>query len=633
MESEASRRSGLARLLGPGLVLPLVALLYLPTLGYPFVALDDPYGVVTNPAIRDLSWEGIRFFFVEDQRDFRYFPLTYLSFAVDHALFGLNPAGFHGVNVLFHLANTLLVFVLIRKLHSDPLVAGIGSLLFGIHPLQVESVAWVMSRKNVLFLFFFLLSILAYLPYAREGSSRGVRASLALGGSVLLFLLSMTAKSAAAGLPAVLVLIDHHLRPEPPRRLFVFLARSLPSKLLYLPAIVFSWAMTRRLEGRNPFFAEFSFDAWSWAVIIAHNLFFYVAKAIAPLRLGVFYPLPVGEEGLLPLRFYAFAILALVLIGLVVWSRRTRPHLFLGGAWYLVTILPLAALPLVFHDLPLLAADRYFYQSGIGLFFLASAGFAALWRRPWGGAARAGVAAALACVLGLLFVASWQQRQVWRGTVPLYEQTVRHHPSNAFYYRLAIEYSLQGRMAAAFQALEDADHAPRQIFFGRVFSYQLRLSDLYRRKGDFRRAAAFLESGLESTPNALEPVSAESPLAYHHLAHLYERAGDYESAVEARKRAHESEAVGEGYFESVWLAVAPDEAGRFLERRVREQPGDAAAWYYLGRWHESRGRAEEARGALRRAAELGFDPAQETGSAAEGPARLPAPSRAGSGGG
>jgi len=183
------------------LVLAAVGALYWPALDYPFVSLDDHYGVVDNPGLRDLSWQGLRFLFFEDRHDFRYFPLAWLSLALDLHLFGLDPRYFHLTNVLLHLANTALVFWLVQALARDARVAFVTALLFGIHPLQVESVAWVSSRKNVLFLLFFLLSTLAYVAWARDRERRPGRARAALGASVLLFLLSATAKTTAGQHP------------------------------------------------------------------------------------------------------------------------------------------------------------------------------------------------------------------------------------------------------------------------------------------------------------------------------------------------------------------------------------------------------------------------------------------------
>src|SRR5690606_30062038 len=217
--------------------------------------------------------------------------------------------------------------------------------------------------------------------------------------------------------------------------------------------------------------------------------------ALAPIRLGAFYPLPNDDAGWLPASLYVFALLALPLLGLAAWSWGRRPRLAFGLGWYLVTILPAAVQPAVLGDPPLLAADRYFYQASIGPFFLVGAGAAALWRQraSLGRAAQLALAGAAAAALAALALATTRAIPVWRGTIPLYEHTVRHHPSDAFYYRLAIEYADEDRLGSAFRALELAERAPHRVFFAHLFVDQWRISDLYRRKGDDARAAAFLE--------------------------------------------------------------------------------------------------------------------------------------------
>lgn len=588
---------------GLAAVLAGVFALYLPALGYPFLDLDDFYGVVENPGIRELSWDGVRFLFFEDERDVRWFPLAYLSFAVDHAFAGLDPAAFHRTNLVLHLANVALLFALILRLSGSGLVAFVTSALFGLHPLQVESVAWVSSRKNVLFLLFFLLSALTYLPHARRAAEGG-RAPGALAASVVLFTLALCAKPAAAPLPALLVLIDHHLARGLPRSPFAFLARSLPSKLLYVPPLLWTWAMTQRLAAKSPFHHALEFTPLEWAVIVGHNLFVYVAQAVAPLRLGVFHPLP--SDGL-PWHFpvYAAASAALLALGIASYGRRRNAVLGLG--WYFAAILPMAALPVLVGDIPLLAADRYFYPAGIGLFFLVGVAIDGAWRRAGTRpAARAALVLAGMAVAIALFASSARQRHQFRGDLSLYEQAVRAHPSDAFGYRLAIAYANAGQMGPALDALEAAEGARHQVFFTHLFGYQLRIADLHRRAGSPGRAAAFLRAAIASTPNFIEPVRTDTPLAWRYLADLYTRAGDRGAAAEARTRARSARVDPSSFFESHWLTTAPADARDFLERRLAEAPVDAVAWHYLGRWHALHGEPERARELYSRAEALGF---------------------------
>src|SRR5215831_8868301 len=134
----------------------------------------------------------------------------------------------------------------------------------------------------------------------------------------------------------------------------------------------------------------------------------------------------------------------------------------------------------------------------------------------------------------------------------------------------------------------------------------MRLSDLYRRKGDAAKAAEFLARAIAASPNALEPARTSTPLAFRYLASLYDAAGDRARADEARAQAATATVDPSGYFESTWITMAPDAAFDFLERRVREAPDDAVAWYFLGRGLALEHESERAAECLRRAKELGF---------------------------
>ncbi len=583
------------------LLAPAVAV-FAPGLEYPFLALDDLHHVVHNPAIRDLSWDGIGHLFFGDVRDLRYFPVSYLSFAIDYRLFGLDASAFHITNLLLHLANTLLVAWLVGRIFGDTALGYLTALLFSIHPLQVESVVWVMSRKNVLFLLFFLLAAAAYLGGRRTSGRPLAVGLLALSGS--LYLLACLTKAAALPLPLALLLVDL-ARDEAQREPWDFLRVHLPSKLAYVPpGLLAVWAFVA-YDAPNPFRTDFGFDLGEWVLITGHNFFYYVVKTAWPTGLAAFHPLPAA--GALPGTFALYALGALALLGVtgLAIARGWRVSGF-GLAWYLVTLAPNALYAAFFSDLPILVADRYFYQSAIGLLLLPSAAVLALWRgRP--GWRPLAVVLAGAGVLSLAAAAA-EHRRDWRSNVAIYRGILDEHPNDEFFYRLALAHHEAGRREEAFRALDAAATAPSKIFYLDFLYYRLALARVLLDKGDPGAAAEQVEAALAATPNAYEPFDARTPLAYAWLADLRERAGDRAGAARARSAAAAAAVDPQHGFEETWLRTLPDEADRFLRRRTRADPADGAAWFGLGIRAELAGRDALARSHYARAAARGYPP-------------------------
>lgn len=611
-------RTPLQRGLVAVLLLAPAVIVFAPALHYPFVDIDDTYYVVQNPAIRDWSWRGLWHLFCCDVRDLRWFPVSYVSFALDHRLFGLDAHAFHRTSLLFHLANVLLVARLVERVFRDRAL-GLGTaLLFAIHPLQVESVAWVMSRKNVVFLCFFLLSALVYLRARDMGAARrGARVAL-LCTSALLYFVACMAKTAALPLPALLVAIDLAREPRPRPRPVAFLRRTIPSKLPFLLPALVDVVISLRYAPPNPFRTDFGFGAGEWATIVGHNFFFYVEKTFAPFGLAPFYPLP--PAGALPAHFALYAGLSIALVGLGLWAlARERAPLMLGLAWYGLTIAPNTLYAVIFSDLPILVADRYAYQALPGLLLPVVAGVVALARaRPRWRPALATASLAIVVALGVLASA---HRASWRSSLALYERVVAVSPSDEFFYRIALAHAAAGRQQDAFRALDAAVSAPRQIFYTDFLYYRLELAALWLRRGDAARAADQLEAGIAATPNDFEPDDARVPLAFLWLGALRERAGDAEAAARARERALAAREDPSFYFETTWMRISPDESRRFVESLLAASPEDGRVWLWYGLSAQAARDERTAEQRFARAAALGYRPPAVAPLAPPGPER------------
>jgi tetratricopeptide (TPR) repeat protein len=341
-----------------GLVLFLGTLaLYYPALQNGFVNYDDPAYVTSNPHVQQgLTWRGVRWAFVSTA-EANWHPLTWISHMLDVQLFGLRPPGHHAQSVLWHAVNAVLLFLLLAKatgcVGRSALVAG----LFAVHPLNVESVAWIAERKTVLCTFFFLLALGAYSWYVKR--PRADRYLLV----VLLFALGLMAKPMAITLPFALLLVDFwplERFPETP------ISRLALEKIPLLALSAASAAITifaQRAGG-----AVGSTQLLPLAMRVKNALYcylIYVEKAVWPSRLAVFYPHP---EGSLALWKVLGAAVVLIAITVVFWHFRERRYLLVGWFWFLGTLAPVIGLVQVGRQA---WADRYAYLPLWGLFVIA----------------------------------------------------------------------------------------------------------------------------------------------------------------------------------------------------------------------------------------------------------------------
>ena len=417
----SARSSSLQRrraTLATSLILAVTFAAYLPSLQNGFTNWDDPYYVTGNPAIRSLSWPAFKLIFSSSVLG-QYHPLSVLSFAGDYRFFGLDPRGYHTVNLALHLANTLLVFGVVRLLCGSLTAALAGSLLFGVHPLHVESVAWVAERKDLLCALFFFGALGAYLRHTRAARS-GAWYVLAL----LLLAASLLAKPMGVTFPLVLYLCDYllerpwgwrtHLEKLP----FIALALLFVALTLSPPGLPRPEQLPLRFTVDNLFVA-------------AYGLIFYLGKAIFPVRLSALYPYPETTAAPLPWRFLLAPVPA-VLLGLAVLrSARVARIVPFGALFFTCTLLPVLAVRIGPH----FAADRYFYLPSFGLCYLVGIGFS----RLFDGAGhstrvRAAALAALAFATIAFSLLTWRQTRVWRDTLILWDDVIATYPEPSVAY-------------------------------------------------------------------------------------------------------------------------------------------------------------------------------------------------------
>ena len=407
----------------------LAALLYLPALSNDFVNWDDDRLVVDNPAVTRGDGLGRIWSTVELPASFPNYPLTFTTYWLEHRLWGLNPRGYHAVNVLLHGVNAALVVLLLYALGCGAWVATLAGALFAVHPMQVESVAWVAERKNVLSTAAFLAALLAYLRHRVSGRPAWYAAALVLFAAALL------AKTATVVLPFTLLLSDRWRDGGWTR---ASLLRALPFFAFSLAAGV----MTLLVESPTV-----STPLALRPLLAASVLSFYAGKLLVPVALQPVYPR--WELSLSELRWWA-PLLGLGAAAFLVWRWQPPWRVRWGLGHFVCALLPVLGLVPFGYSEYSFVADRHVYLASIGAALLAALALDAL--RP-----RAAVALGAAVLVAGLALLTARQIGVWRNSVVLWSTALAYQPDLwVAQNNLALALIERGRLDEAAGLLEDA---------------------------------------------------------------------------------------------------------------------------------------------------------------------------------
>jgi Flp pilus assembly protein TadD len=420
---------------------------YWPVRGFDFTSFDDNIYVTDNRYVRNgLILDSIRWsiIFAEKERTY-WHPLTWLSHMLDVQLYGLNPRGHHLSNVLFHTANILLLFWLLHYMTGALWRSALVAALFALHPINVESVAWVSERKNVLSTFFWMLTLWAYVFYTFKPNP--VRYLTV----IVAFLLGLLAKPMLVTLPFVLLLIDYW----PLRRLALNQSiRGLDWKyfliLEKLPLMILSglsvYLSSASIQGMGN---VISLESVPMKLRIANALVSYLkylGKMLWPHKLAVFYPYP---RIVLPWQIAGSVALLIGISAGVIWFLRRFPYLTVGWLWFLGTLVPVSGLVQV--GLWPALADRWAYVPVIGLFIAFAWGLFSLgskWR------SRNAVLVLVGCILlGLTIGVTRFQIRYWADSVKLFRHALAVTENNALAHNM-----LANSLAEAGQYQEAVAH-------------------------------------------------------------------------------------------------------------------------------------------------------------------------------
>lgn len=400
-------------------VLAVILAVFSPCLSHDFINLDDDLYVTDNPVIRGITPANLKnistAFFIT-----HYQPLTILSYLIEYRFFKLDPFYYHLDNLILHLLNCLLVFWIIYRVNGNILPAFLTALFFGLHPLQVESVAWVSERKNLLYAFFFLSAMVSYLYYLGKEKKR-----FYYWVCLFFFILSLLSKSMAVTLPLVLLLLDYFSGRKITRQACF---EKIPYFLLALAGgLVALWAA--HLTGAP--YEPGRYSVLARLMGASSDVVFYLQKIILPLGLSASYPYFEAQNH--PLRYFlSFVGLGLMFVVLFRSLRYSKKIIF-GCGFFLLTVLPaLRFLPLE----SIAAADRYVYVSSIGIFYLLAAGLYWAWGKKSTRTAllKAGLILFTAGLVVFWSWLSWQRCGAWKNSLNLWNDVLKKYPANASAY-------------------------------------------------------------------------------------------------------------------------------------------------------------------------------------------------------
>jgi tetratricopeptide (TPR) repeat protein len=377
-----------------------------------FIDMDDTGYVIHNPFIKEgLTWQGIQTAFTTFYGSL-WIPLTWLSFMLDISLFGMDAGAFHLENAIIHAVTTGLLFLTLRRSTGATWRSAIVAALFGVHPINVESVAWVTERKNVLCALFAVLSIDFYLRAGGRPKSRWFLAAVAAHA------LALMAKPMAVVLPGLLFLLDFWPLNRDARQWFRLLLEKVPFAVLTLGACYLALLAPHENEawvtaGTLPFSARSANALVSYVE--------YLRDLAWPSQLATFYPHPIHIR---PVITIGSAALLIAITLLVIGCRKTRPYLLVGWLWFLAALIPTIGLVQVGSQA---RADRFTYLAQIGLFFGLT-----WWVADILPSKRRAMAFSLAVIAIIAFaIQTTAEVRYWTNTLTLFERAIENTGPNA----------------------------------------------------------------------------------------------------------------------------------------------------------------------------------------------------------
>lgn len=549
---------------------------YIQVADFDFVGFDDPVFTTENEIVkRGATWAGAKAVF--QNPDYFGVQLSMISHMLDVEFFGLAPGKHHLINLLFHVCNTVLLFILLHKFTGDTWPSALAAALFAAHPLNVESVAWIAERRNVLCVFFWFVTILAYFRYVKIG---GILSYLVM---VILFTMGLMAKQMLVTLPFLLLLLDfwplnrfsqetrsglheaeaeqhnHEVQRSNPyirisNPIITAFLEKIPLMVISAIASYLTLIAVKNTGGAPGIGGLVSVETLPLEFRIANAMVSYAAyllKIFWPFNLSLNYPLAKS----LPFWKTTLAATLLILITLCATLNHVKkPWLLTGWFWFLGTLIPVIGIIQIGHQA---MADRYVYGPIVGIFIIVSWTLADSAKRT--PLKKSFIRAAAFLLIFLLATTAWLQTRLWKDTITLFRHVIHITPDYSLaHYNLGLALKQQGRQAEAWRHFAKAvdiypEFAEANFNLGLLLAqsgridpaiqkYQkalarkpdlvearFNLANLLTRKGQLSQAEKMYSQILKTVPKDTETLDA--------LGRLYALQGNIDLAILYYKKA------------------------------------------------------------------------------------------------
>ena len=581
-------------------ILTLTIIVFMPTLSNDFVNWDDEVYIHSSKMVHGFSIPNIREAFSTREYHGAYTPLTHISWSIDYSIGGQSARVYHIHNLLLHLINTVLIYLLISKLVNRKSLGLITALLFAIHPIHVEPVAWISSRKDLLFAMYFLAALLSYLYYLKKAENKNL-----LLVTFIFFAMSLMSKGVAFTLPLVLILLDYFDNRQFTRPVWL---EKLP---FFGLSLVFAYLAYTGQQSIGATDGLNTSDFGHSILYAGFGFVTYLIKSIIPFEIGNFYPYPSSGPGAI---FYIYTGIGLMLCLTAIKFRKNNKLVFFGFLFFAITVSPV--LQFVSFGATLMA-DRFVYIPYIGLFLIMAWFGTKLWKNTAiSNLLKIAIASTIVLVMGYM---SYTQSMIWENGETLWTDAISKNPDNhnvyahrANYYQSVGEFhkakkdysrSIDRNPTYAFalnnrgllymrsdqldSAFIDFNAAIESSKFEAAY---LNRGIIYARKKEYQKALADLDTIAESMKN--------DPLLYYNRGSIYYNINQDSLAIIDLEKSRElglndyrlSKMLGKLYDKKGWIDMAQERFEDCLNANPEDIDclhGMALALYTNGHYKEA----------------------------------------------